>query len=155
MAGLYVNYLYLVLDGIAVVLGLLFALKWGKRGLLATTLWLFVAGLVALSMGDAMATAGENFGVSTTLSGDANLGVESKDLAYIPAVILWIVAFFLPVKFAFVDAKRAPPAPPPEEGGAGGQDGAQKLPETQEVATPGTEQKKEDAGTPPPPPPAP
>ena len=101
------NYVYLVLDFVMIILGLLFVAKWGKRGLLAVTLWLFVIGLMALTAGDALATLSENFNMAFVLNEGTYYQVDSTDFAYIPAVIIWIIAFIIPIKFAFFDAKKA------------------------------------------------
>ena len=119
--GLFLNYVYIVLDVIMLVLGLLFVAKWGKRGLLALTLWLFVIGLMALTAGDMLATLSENYGTDFVLNEGTYYEVSSTDFAYIPAVIIWIVAFIIPIKFAFFDAKKAQSAeqPPPNMAQAG------------------------------------
>lgn|GEM_PF-3026208 len=120
--ALFVNYIYLLLDFVMIALGLLFVWKWGKRGLLAITLWLFVIGLMALTAGDALATLSENYGQNFVLNEGGYYEVSSKDFAYIPAVIIWIIAFLIPIKFAFIDAKKQPrgeeppEAPPPGQG---------------------------------------
>ena len=102
-----VDALYLVLDAIVITLGLLFVSKWGKRGLLATTLWLLVIGLMAYAVGDGLYLAGNDLEYNTTIMAGSPYEMESADFAFIAAVVLWIVAFFIPVKFAFFDAKKA------------------------------------------------
>ena len=116
------DYIYIVLDVVMLVLGLLFVWKWGKRGLLALTLWLFVIGLMALTAGDMLATMADNFGANFVINGGGYYEVSSRDFAYIPAVVIWIIAFAIPVKFAFSDSKKLPqggqgpaPAPPPQQ----------------------------------------
>jgi len=102
-----VDALYLVLDAIVITLGLIFVMKWGKRGLLATTMWLLVIGLMAYAVGDGLWLAGEDLGYGTTLFSGSPYEMASADFAFIAAVVLWIVAFFIPVKFALIDAKKA------------------------------------------------
>lgn len=112
--------LYLVLDAIVIALGLIFVMKWGKRGLLATTLWLLVIGLMAYAVGDGLWLAGEDLGYGTPFFGGSSYEMVPADFAFIAAVVLWIVAFFIPVKFALIDAKKArgeeqsPPGQPPQ-----------------------------------------
>jgi len=98
--------MYIVLDVAMLVLGLLFVWKWGKRGLLALTLWLFVIGLMALTAGDMLATLADNFSKDFVINEGGFYEVSSRDFAYIPAVIIWIVAFAIPIKFAFFDANK-------------------------------------------------
>jgi hypothetical protein len=145
-----VDALYLVLDAIVITLGLLFVSKWGKRGLLATTLWLLVIGLMAYAVGDGLWLAGEDLGYGTTMFANSPYEMASADFAFIAAVVLWIVAFFIPVKFAFFDAKKAqteqqPPAgqPPQPQPGAPSQ-----LPAGQ--AAPAYQQSSQQAPVPPP-----
>jgi hypothetical protein len=102
-----VDALYLVLDAIVITLGLLFVMKWGKRGLLATTMWLLVIGLMAYAVGDGLYLAGNDLGYGTAVFAGSPYEMESADFAFIAAVVLWIVAFFIPVKFALIDAKKA------------------------------------------------
>ncbi len=103
-----VDSLYLVLDAIVITLGLLFVWKWGKKGLLAMTMWLLVIGLMAYAVGDGLYLMGNDLGYKTTLFTGSAYEMESADFAFIGAVVLWIVAFFIPVKFAFFDAKKRP-----------------------------------------------
>ena len=115
---------YLVLDAIVITLGLIFVMKWGKRGLLATTLWLLVIGLMAYAVGDALWLAGEDLGYGTPFFQGTSYEMVPADFAFIAAVVLWIVAFFIPVKFALFDAKKArteeqPPAAGSPQGGSG------------------------------------
>lgn len=116
------NYVYLLLDIVMIALGLLFVWKWGKRGLLAITLWLFVIGLMALTAGDALVTLSDNYGQNFVINEGSYYEVSSIDFAYIPAVIIWIIAFLIPIKFAFIDSKKQPQgeeppeAPPPGQG---------------------------------------
>ena len=106
--ALFLNYVYILLDVVMLILGLLFVWKWGKRGLLALTLWLFVIGLMALTAGDLLATMADNFDKDFVINSGGYYEVSSKDFAYIPAVIIWIVAFAIPIKFAFFDSKKKP-----------------------------------------------
>ena len=111
---------YLVLDAIVITLGLLFVMKWGKRGLLATTMWLLVIGLMAYAVGDGLYLAGNDLGYGKPFFEGTSYEMESADFAFIAAVVLWIVAFFIPVKFALFDAKKAqneqqPPAGQPPQ----------------------------------------
>jgi len=103
-----VDALYLVLDAIVITLGLLFVWKWGKKGLLAMTMWLLVIGLMAYAVGDGLYLMGNDLGYKTALFAGTDYEMESADFAFIGAVVLWIIAFFIPVKFAFFDAKRQP-----------------------------------------------
>jgi len=103
-----VDVFYLVLDAIVITLGLLFVWKWGKKGLLAITMWLLVIGLMAYAVGDALYLMGNDLGYKTGLFVGSPYEMESADFAFIGAVVLWIIAFFIPVKFAFFDAKRQP-----------------------------------------------
>ena len=116
-----VDALYLVLDAIVITLGLLFVWKWGKKGLLAMTMWLLVIGLMAYAVGDGLYLMGNDLGYKTALFAGTDYEMESADFAFIGAVVLWIIAFFIPVKFAFFDAKRQPqgeqqPGAPPAGG---------------------------------------
>ena len=103
-----VDVFYLVLDAIVITLGLLFVWKWGKKGLLAITMWLLVIGLMAYAVGDALFLMGNDLGYKTGLFVGSPYEMESADFAFIGAVVLWIIAFFIPVKFAFFDAKKQP-----------------------------------------------
>lgn len=107
-----VDAFYLVLDAIVITLGLLFVWKWGKQGLLAVTMWLLVIGLMAYAVGDALFLAGNDLGYKTAIFAGTDYEMESADFAFIGAVILWIIAFFIPVKFALIDSKRPPQQPP-------------------------------------------
>jgi hypothetical protein len=98
---------YLVLDAIVITLGLIFVMKWGKRGLLATTLWLLVIGLMAYAVGDGLWLAGEDLGYGKPFFEGSSYEMVPADFAFIAAVVLWIVAFFIPVKFALFDSKKA------------------------------------------------
>ena len=113
-----VDVFYLVLDAIVITLGLLFVWKWGKKGLLAVTMWLLVIGLMAYAVGDGLYLMGNDLGYKTAVFAGSPYEMESADFAFIGAVVLWIIAFFIPVKFALVDAKKqdqaAPPAAPPQ-----------------------------------------
>jgi len=117
-----VDAFYLVLDAIVITLGLLFVWKWGKKGLLAVTMWLLVIGLMAYAVGDALFLAGNDLGYKTAIFAGTDYEMESADFAFIGAVILWIIAFFIPVKFALVDSKKQPqgeeaqPGAPPAGG---------------------------------------
>lgn len=104
--ALFLNFVYILLDVVMLALGLLFVWKWGKRGLLAMTLWLFVIGLMALTAGDMLATLADNFGKDFVINEGGYYEVSSRDFAYIPAVVIWIIAFAIPVKFAFSDSKK-------------------------------------------------
>lgn len=115
---------YLVLDAIVITLGLIFVMKWGKRGLLATTLWLLVIGLMAYAVGDALWLAGEDLRYGAPFFQGTSYEMVPADFAFIAAVVLWIVAFFIPVKFALFDAKKArteeqPPAAGSPQAGSG------------------------------------
>ena len=113
---------YLVLDAIVITLGLLFVWKWGKKGLLAVTMWLLVIGLMAYAVGDGLYLAGNDLGYKTAVFAKTDYEMESADFAFIGAVILWIIAFFIPVKFALIDSKKQPrgdealPGAPPAGG---------------------------------------
>ena len=98
---------YLVLDAIVITLGLIFVMKWGKRGLLATALWLLVIGLMAYAVGDGLWLAGEDLGYGKPFFEGSSYEMVPADFAFIAAVVLWIVAFFIPVKFALFDSKKA------------------------------------------------
>lgn len=117
-----VDVFYLVLDAVVITLGLLFVWKWGKQGLLAVTMWLLVIGLMAYAVGDALFLAGNDLGYKTAIFAGTDYEMESADFAFIGAVILWIIAFFIPVKFALIDSKRQPqggdaqPGSPPAQG---------------------------------------
>lgn len=116
VTGIITNVLYIVLDIVLILLGLLFVSKWGKKGLLATTLWLLVGGMMVQTVGDVIGTMGENFGLNTWLIDSGDFTITLDDITYWGALLLWIFAFFIPVKFALIDAKRAPKegeAPPP------------------------------------------
>jgi hypothetical protein len=102
------NVLYIVLDIVLIMLGLLFVMKWGKQGLLATTLWLLVGGMMVQTVGDVLGTLGENFGLNTELVTEGVFTLGLTDITYWGALLLWMVAFFIPVKFAFIDSKKAP-----------------------------------------------
>ena len=111
---------YLVLDAIVIALGLIFLMKWGKRGLLATTLWLLVIGLMAYAVGDGLWLAGEDLGYGKPFFEGSSYEMVPADFAFIAAVVLWIVAFFIPVKFALIDSKKARieeqgPTPPQQQ----------------------------------------
>jgi hypothetical protein len=116
--AIFVDAFYLVLDAIVITLGLLFVWKWGKKGLLAVTMWLLVIGLMAYAVGDGLYLMGTDLGYKTAVFAGSPYEMESADFAFIGAVVLWIIAFFIPVKFAFFDAKKqaqagqAPGAPP-------------------------------------------
>lgn len=135
--ALFLNYLYIALDVAMLVLGLLFVWKWGKRGLLAITLWLFVIGLMALTAGDMLATLAENFDRNFVLNEGGYYEVSSKDFAYIPAVIIWIAAFAIPIKFAFFDANKKPQG---GEGLQGGPPAAQQQPPPPQQQMPSQQQ---------------
>lgn len=143
-----VDAFYLVLDAIVITLGLLFVWKWGKKGLLAVTMWLLVIGLMAYAVGDGLYLAGNDLGYKTAVFAKTDYEMESADFAFIGAVILWIIAFFIPVKFALIDSKKqprgdealpgAPPAggppqqqPPPQQMPAQQQAPAQQMPQQQ------------------------
>jgi hypothetical protein len=111
-----VDAFYLVLDAIVIALGLLFVMKWGKRGLLATTMWLLVIGLMAYAVGDGLYLAGNDLGYGKPFFEGTSYEMESADFAFIAAVVLWIVAFFIPVKFALIDAKKAQGEEQPPQG---------------------------------------
>jgi hypothetical protein len=117
-----VDAFYLVLDAIVITLGLLFVWKWGKKGLLAVTMWLLVIGLMAYAVGDGLYLMGTDLGYKTALFAGSAYEMDSSDFAFIGAVVLWIIAFFIPVKFAFFDAKKqqqggdAQPGAPPAQG---------------------------------------
>jgi len=102
------NVLYIVLDIVLILLGLLFVMKWGKQGLLATTLWLLVGGMMVQTVGDVLGTLGENFDLNTELITTGSFTLGLTDITYWGALLLWMVAFFIPVKFAFIDSKKGP-----------------------------------------------
>lgn len=155
-----VDAFYLVLDAIVITLGLLFVWKWGKKGLLAVTMWLLVIGLMAYAVGDGLYLMGNDLGYKTAVFAGTDYEMESADFAFIAAVILWIIAFFIPVKFAFFDAKRqqqgerqpgAPPAGGPQQPPAQMQAPPQQLPAPQPAPPQQAPQQQQYPGPVPPP----
>jgi hypothetical protein len=83
-----VDVFYLVLDAIVITLGLLFVWKWGKKGLLAVTMWLLVIGLMAYAVGDGLYLMGNDLGYKTAVFAGSPYEMESADFAFIGAVVL-------------------------------------------------------------------
>ena len=143
-----------MLDAIVIALGLIFVMKWGKRGLLATTLWLLVIGLMAYAVGDGLWLAVEDLGYGKPFFEGTSYEMVPADFAFIAAVVLWIVAFFIPVKFALFDSKKArteeqAPAPPQQQPQPQTQQNAPAPPQVGQMA-PSDQQPGQQGPVPPP-----
>lgn len=104
-----INVLYVVLDIVIIALGLLVAFHWGRTGLLAKTLWLLVMGIICYSVGDVLWLISDEaggMGVVQAIAEGTIWEFQLADVSYLIAVILWLVAFLLPVKHILSQPRR-------------------------------------------------